>query len=150
MTDEVTPAEQATPIRRRSAWLSFIIILSFAGSGGGLLIAIASLIGGAFSSIFLKIPVIDAMLLDNLYGSWVYILIKILLYATSLTGVIFMWKLKRRGFWFYLDAQASLLIVPFIFLMEHGFAYLTDRLIVNVIFALFFIILYTLQLKNMD
>jgi hypothetical protein len=150
MVDEVTSAEQTLPIRKRSAWFSFIIILTFIGSGTGLLIAIASLIGGQFSAIFLKIPVLDAILLDDLYGSWLYILIKMLLYASSLTGAIFMWKMKRKGFWFYLATQALLLIVPFIFLVKPGIAYLIDRLFVNAIFTLFFVILFALQLKNMD
>ena len=148
--DEVNAAEKAIPARKRTSWLSFLIILSMVSSGVELIIGFASLIGGRFSGMFLKVPVLDAILLDNLYGNGLYISVKIILFALSLTGVIFMWKLKRLGFWFYLAAQVLLLIIPFILLTKPGIAYLLERLTVNVIFVLFFVILYSLQLKNMD
>jgi hypothetical protein len=137
------------PAGKRTVWLSTLLVLSFAGGTTGLLLAMVSLIGGQVEIFFRTIPVFDTILLEDASGNWFYILIKMILFALSLTAVAFMWKLKRLGFWFYFAAQIILLMIPFLFLSKLGFAYIGVRFIINTIFTLLFIMLYSIQFKRL-
>jgi hypothetical protein len=148
MEDVASPVQQQ-PQLKRTLWFSILLIISFAGSGAGLLLAFVSVIGGQMETFFRTLPGADTILIEDASGKWFYILLKILLFACSITGVAFMWKLKRIGFWLYLSAQAILLVIPFLFLNKLGYAYIGVRFIINTIFTLFFIMLYSIQLKRL-
>ncbi len=72
-----------------------------------------------------------------------------------LMGVLFMWKLKRIGYFPYFAGQIITWVIPFVLL--GGFGTLPAQLgnLVNVIYWVFslfplaFIVLYAFQLKNM-
>jgi hypothetical protein len=147
--EEVATPDQPRSIGRRPVWLSILLLLSFTGSMTGLFLALISGVGGQIESFFRTLPVFDTILLEDASGNWIYIVLKVVLFAGSITGVAFMWKLKRVGFWFYLASQVVLLVIPFLFLNKLGFAYIGVRFIMNVIFTLFFIMLYGIQLKRL-
>jgi len=141
---------QTELLRKRSAWLSFLIILTFIMVGIDFIVVFATAIGGWFSAFLSRIPIMDTMITEDSSGRWFFLLIKFIVLALLLTGAVYMWKLKRRGFWFYLTAQLLLLLIPFIFLLNLGIGYLLVRLLVNTIFSLFFVLLFLPQLKNMN
>ena len=144
--DSISPQE--APSRRRSAWLSFLILLTIINT----LISLAVLAASVFNAaaFFISIPVLDTLLIEDSAGGWMYLLAKLLAAGATLAGAVYMWKLKRIGFWYYLSAQVFLLSMPFLFLLDLGMGYLLVRLLVNSIFALLFVFLYLLQLKNMN
>ncbi len=72
----------------------------------------------------------------------------IVLSAISLLGVWMMWNLKRNGFWLYLFASVSALIVPIYFLGGSMTAILSVSIMGLI--TLIFIILYAVNLKHMN
>jgi|WetSurMetagenome_2_1015567.scaffolds.fasta_scaffold229984_2 hypothetical protein len=150
MIDEIAPPLKAERVRKRSSGLSFLLILTFIGSGIGFFMTIVLAFGGNWAGFFKTLPVVDTILRDDSIGNWLYIAVKIIIYGASLTGAVFMWKLKSPGFWIYFSAQILLLAIPFLFLRELGISYLLVRLLTNAVFTLLFIMLYAIRLKQMD
>jgi hypothetical protein len=149
MEEVASPVNPKLPVKR-TVWFSILLILSYAGGVTGLLIAVVSAVGGQVETFFKTLPVFDTILLEDSTGNWFYLLLKILLFAGSLTAVTFMWKLKRIGYWLYISVQIILLVIPFLFLNKLGFAYISVRFIMNTIFTLLFIMLYSVQLKRLS
>lgn len=137
-------------VKSRPFGLTIILILSFIGCCIGLLLAIASIFGGQIETFFNNLPVMDAILRDDSLGNKFYIALKLVFYCASFMGVFFMWKLRKKGFWIYLVTQISLLAIPFLFLAELGTSYLLVRLLINTVFLLLFIMLYSFYVKLMD
>jgi hypothetical protein len=75
-------------------------------------------------------------------------LAQFLLYAASLTGAILMFQLKKTGFYIYATAQILLLFVPAIFL---GFnLFVNIGILFSSVFTILFIALYAINLKKMN
>jgi len=71
----------------------------------------------------------------------------LILYSVSLLGAIFMFQLKRKGFYLYTAAQVLILLISPIFL---GWNFITAfDILVSGMFTALFIILYALNLKHM-
>ena len=64
------------------------------------------------------------------------------LYLGSLTGIIYMWKWKRTGFYVYLTAQIVIMLMPMFWLSANAFSS------INLIFTLLFVAIYALYLKS--
>jgi len=94
---------------------------------------------------FTKFPSLDSkMLLDFLQSAGKnYFLISAILYLISVTGVYFMWKLKKKGIHFYAIAQILLVILPLIFISTN-LSVLPNLIIVGA-----FIFMYSRHLKIM-
>lgn len=114
----------------RPVFLTVLCILTFIGSGLGLLFGLIGLFAaGAIESIAAYMPVgVDS-------GIFKSILLLVLM-AGSLYGAIQMWKLKKLGFYIYSGANVILLIMSF------G--------ILSLIFTALFIVLYYLNFKVME
>ncbi len=78
---------------KRSNFLSTLCILTFTGSGLGLLGAIFGIVGLSAIPLFsIVVGKFSLMIsLSNLFAS-----------ALCLSGAIMMWRLQLRGYWFYL------------------------------------------------
>ncbi|MBR1792660.1 MAG: hypothetical protein IJ764_03380 [Bacteroidales bacterium] len=76
-------------------------------------------------------------------GAFAYFLLSAILYGVSLTGAIFMWKLRRYGFHIYTIAQLLTLAMPVIFLGPNYFG------IGDAMLTFFFIIFYFFALRTL-
>jgi len=114
---------------QRPTFLTVLCILTFIGSGLGLLFGIIGLVAaGAIESVAAYLPVgVDSGIFKSI--------ITLILLAGSLYGAIQMWKLKKLGFYIYAAANVILLILNF------G--------IFGLIITAAFIIMYYLNLKVM-
>lgn len=122
--------EQNTQSNPRPVFLTVLCILTFIGSGLGLLFGLLGLVAaGAIESFAQYLPVgVDSGIFKSI--------ILIVMLAGSLYGAIQMWKLKKLGFYIYAAANVVLLIMSF------G--------IMGLIFTALFIVLYGLNLKHME
>ena len=66
-----------------------------------------------------------------------------ILYLTSLTGAIQMWKLRKIGFHMYVVSQLLIIILPLVYIKQFGFPY------IDVIITSIFVFLYSRNLKFM-
>ncbi len=122
--------EQNVQTNERPTFLTILCILTFIGSGLGVLMWLLGIFGlGAISSY-----------LTNFGGTTESGILKPILMlvfsGASLYGAIMMWNLKKMGFYLYVAAQV--LIVAF------GWS------IMALIFAVLFIVLYGLNLKHLQ
>ncbi len=117
-------------MEKRPVFLTVLCILTFIGSGLGLLFGLIGLVAaGAIESFAQYLPVgVDSGIFKSI--------ILIVMLAGSLYGAIQMWKLKKLGFYIYAGANVILLIMSF------G--------IFGLIFTALFIVLYGLNLKHMS
>lgn len=133
--------------KKRPTFLTVLCILTFIGSGLGILSGLLMLIAVSMADTLASIPGFGNAIEAASMGGPTYTIITLILSITSLYGAISMWGLKKIGFFLYLIAQILMLIVPFIFLPSiiamAGF-------IVSIIFTVGFIIMYAVNLKHLS
>jgi hypothetical protein len=141
-----TPESAQNPVKR-PVLLTVLCILTFVGSGMNL---VSSLFISAFYDVFVEIaaefadrfniPGVD--LLTSAGAN--FFLVSALCYAASITGAVFMMRLRKTGFHIYTISQILLVIAPmyFMHLPSPGFA--------DIFFSGLFIILYSANLKSMS
>ena len=118
-------------VKQRPTFLTVLCILTFIGSGLGVLFNLLGIFGlGALTGFLAKYggADIDSGILNPI--------LMLIFSAGSLYGAIMMWSLKKLGFYLYVAAQV--LIVAF------GWS------IMALIFAALFIVLYGLNLKHLE
>ncbi|WP_423127097.1 hypothetical protein [Gaoshiqia sp. Z1-71] len=64
------------------------------------------------------------------------------LYLLSLTGIVYMWKWRRTGFYLYLTAQIAIILMPLFRMSASVFSS------ANLIFTLLFVAIYAVYLKS--
>lgn len=156
---------------KRPTFLTVLCILTFIGSGWGILSELFSLITSGMVNQSVQMEqysqAIDQLsdsaasssFLSNLLSSSQEVVQASMMYSkqiaicglilsiVSLTGAILMFRLKRIGFCFYTAAQVLMLVVTPIFI---GFSWVAMAgVIFSGILALIFIIMYALNLKYM-
>ncbi len=119
-------------VRKRPTFLAVLCILTFIGSGLGLLFSLLALVAfGAIQGMLETLPITP-----ELGGSSMLLMaISVILSAGSLFGAILMWQLKKVGFFLYVAAQVIMLIVGFT--------------VFSLIITALFVILYALNLKHL-
>lgn len=128
--------------------LRLLCILTFIGSGFGLIVSILSLISIDLISFTKEIPGYTSVATNSFDAGINYIAIKIFLYAISIFSAILIWKHKISGFFIYTAAQLLLPAISFIFFpypLIHTFSIVIPELI----FSIAFILLYSLHLNLM-
>jgi len=158
--------ENTTTKVKRPEFLTVLCILSFAGLGIRILRSIADSVGGmvtsAFSPIYnevindLKTDMNDVPFpVENLLASvqklldhiTTFGLMRLSMSVIALIGVILMWNLKKEGFYIYAVFRILILLIPVIIL---GFNLFSMMMISSgIVFAILFIVLYSLNLKAM-
>ena len=116
----------------RPVLLTVLLILTFIGSGLGLLFGLIGLFTAGNASGFLSgIPGMPSTALTTgmIIGS-------IILAAASLIGAILMWQLKQIGFYLYTLAQIVALIITFTWF--------------GLVISAIFVVLYAIHLKYMS
>ena len=149
---------------KRPTFLTVLCILTFIGSGWGILSELFSLITAGMMNQSVQMDQladsgVSSSFLSGLLSSSQEVIQASMMYRTqiavcglilsviSLIGAVLMFRLKRIGFYFYTAAQVLMLGITPIFI---GFSLITiTSLIFSAIFALLFIILYAVNLKYM-
>ncbi len=139
MTEEPNNSTPPPPFfGKRPPTLTMLCILSFIGSGGT---ALSSLfLTMAYDIIPLALeqsPFPEAETVIELVkaAGRMFFLITGLLNLVSLTGVIYMWKLKKKGFHFYTLAQLLILAVPLLMIKGYQIPFTTFLLTATFIFG---------------
>lgn len=132
-TNEVSPASGS----QRPESLSIICILSFIGSGlasfSNLVIYFSfEMLFETYSSGGLNLPGAD--IIFSFSKSFYFT--SFIFYSASLTGVILMWKLKKKGFHVYAISQILLLILPTLYVKTDQFPLL--GILITGIFIMFY------------
>ena len=136
-------AEETT--NKRPTLVSVLCILSFIGSGLGVLFSLLGVIGvGALASFLENVPGLGDALAGSDAGAGIgLIVMNLILNAGTLFGAIMMWKMKKLGFWIYAGSYLLQFILPMI-LFSGRFS------IFGLIIMAAFIVLYGINLKKMD
>ena len=133
--------------KKRPGFLSVLCILTFAGSGLGMLGGLFTLIAASMADFLSTVPGFGNAIEAAAIAGTTYSVISVLLSFVSLLGAIFIWNLKKTGFWMYTVAQVAMLILPFLFLPSIlamvGF-------ILSVVFTAVFIILNAVNYKHLS
>lgn len=128
--------------------LRFLCLLTFLWSGMCLVAVVAVFVRGVLLTLVGAIPVIDSIIIEDTHGSNSYLLVKLLLCASTLTAAALMWKRRKGGLYVYLASQLALLIVPVVFLTHLGFNYLSVKFIIDSVFTALFMSLYIFQFSS--
>jgi hypothetical protein len=150
---------------KRPIFLGILSWLSFLGEGFGLLIVILSYrFSGANSVGNMEMEFNTNGELPEQYQKIIYSFMdfwviqhdqfysihisRMILLATSLLGVYFMYNLKRKGFYIYTVAQVLLVAIPFIFLASNPIG----QIIASMQFFIvgLFVFLYATQFKYLS
>jgi len=134
--------------RKRHWLLPVLCIMTFIGSGFGLVISLLSLINTGLIRFITQIPTFTSVATHIADAHFTYSIVKGLLYAFSIYGAALMFHNKRKGFFIYLFAQLMLPLISFFFLPYPKFQIATIVL-PEFIFAIAFIALYSLHLGSM-
>ena len=120
-------------IKKRPTFLTVLCILTFVGSGLGLLYGLLAIVAaGAIKGLLESIPGMSQMNGEGM----MLIVISAALSAASLFGAIMMWKMKKLGFYIYVAAQIAAVAISFT--------------VMGLIFSLLFLVLYFLNFKHME
>lgn len=125
---------------KRPGLLSVLCILTFIGSGLGILVyLLLAVAAGTLGAMLADIPGLGSMIAG---GGIAIFASGLILALASFFGALKMWKLKKMGFYIYTIAQVLMLIVPVIFGVPFS--------VMGAVFTALFIVLYGLNLKHMS
>jgi hypothetical protein len=162
--------ENQTQKENRPTFLTVICILSFIGLGMSVISNLMNLAFGTFSSSLYPLvqsgfeqalndidaadPAASAFV-EQIFTSILKLFevipllagIGLVLTAVALIGVIFMWNLKKTGFYLYTGAKVIMIFIPMILI---GVNFMSCMMAIGIFFgAAIFITLYALNLKAM-
>ncbi len=131
---------------KRPPGLAMLCILTFIGSGVSVISSIFVVL--AYDLIPLAaaqspVPNVEEMIELVLTAGRDFFMVMGLLYALSLLGAIYMWKLSKKGFHVYTSAQLVMLIVPLLMIKGYQTPFPTVLLTAS------FILAYGLNLRIM-
>ncbi len=127
--------------------LRVLAVLSWMGSLVSLVLLIALMFGGRSLAYACKLPLVDAMLRDDSAGGIWFILLKFVFILGSAAAVFFLWKSRKVGFWLYFGVQMILLLLPFLLIWNLGLEYILVKLLINAVFTILFILLFSFYYK---
>ncbi len=135
--------------KKRHWLLPVLCILTFIGSGFGILVSVLSLIDMDLLRFTINIPTYTSVITNIADSHYSYSIVSTILYFVSIIGAIYMWNLRKKGFFIYSLAQLALPTMSF-FYFPYPLAHTFSILIPNYIFAIAFIAMYSLHLKSMN
>jgi len=136
MIEENIATKNQVEAEERPTFLTVLCVLTFIGSGLGVLGGISMSLG--MGAMMAAIPGME----DVSAGGTTYFALGTVLAAASLFGAIQMWKLKKMGFFIYAGASVLGIIAPLIFGLPFS--------AMGAIFPILFIVLYYLNVKHMS
>ncbi len=151
MENNQSHLDNTTNEKKKKKWFfSLLLILTFLNCIIGIFVSLCLLFKIAFIEVFSTTPVIDMVIAEGKASGVFYHLLKVIITIGVFWGTLKMWKLKKSGFYIYLVTQLLILVLPFVFISGLGFWYIFVNSIINLIFLVLFIMLYTLQLDKME
>lgn len=130
----------------------FFLILLCALSGFSnllsLFVTLMVLINGKAAWFADSVPVMDIMAEELRHGSVVFCFIKAGVHLLCLFALVLLASGLRKGLIWYVLCQLLLLALPWLFLQSLGVSYLIMISAISMVFALFFIMLFTLALPK--
>ncbi len=126
--------------QKRPRVLEALCILSFIGSGGGMMLYLVAAIFYRKTEEF--IVKFSSMHFTEQVPALYFLLFSVL-FGISLFGVIWIWKLKKAGFYIYFTAQFVILIFPLLWIGKEAFSS------VALIFTAIFIVAYATQYNKL-
>lgn len=135
-------------LKKRHWLLPALCILTCIGSGFGLFISILSLINLDLIRFIINIPTFTSVATNIADSHFSYSIVRGILYVLSITGALYMWKLKKKGFFIYTASQLLLPLISF-FYFPYPLMQTATIVIPDYIFAVAFIALYSLHLSSM-
>ncbi len=158
--------EQVTNTKKRPAFVTVLGILGFIGVGWQIVSGVMSMLAGAVTSAVSDVATEGLNNLDNVEGMNVegtqalndlassatsslttLGIINIVAALVCLLGVIWMWGLKKKGFFVYAIGE---LAAPIASVILVGFGFGGAMAMAMMIFPIIFIILWGLNLKHMS
>jgi hypothetical protein len=156
--EAVEQPQQAAPAQERPTFLTVLCILSFIGVGIQIIQGLISLFAKGAGSMIMEaaeslegyeeVPGTEYIEESLSYASTLGI-VSILAALVCLWGVIWMWNLKKTGYYIYIVGELAPVIVSFILV---GFGSFLGGFfaMIGLIFPVLFIILYGLNVKHMS
>lgn len=146
MTEEVNAqatTQSTAQTGKRPAIVTVFCILSFIGSGFGIIMWLFFLIG--LGSILSFLGSVGIGGIGG--GSTAFLAIMAVLNIGTLIGAIMIFRMKKTGFYIYAVSYLAQIIVPIVFV---GFFFSIGWLIQGIVIPAAFIIVYGSQMKNMS
>jgi len=128
--------------------LTTLCLLTFIGSGFGLIVSILSMISLDFIYFTQDIIGYTSVLTNTQDASFGFIIAKTALYILILYAAYQMLNRKRKGFWLYIAGQVLLIIISFLF-FPYPYLVTFSIVIPEIIFSVAFIFLYAIQYNEM-
>ncbi|HOY30837.1 MAG TPA: hypothetical protein PKW80_03060 [Bacteroidales bacterium] len=135
-------------VTRPPGFLYLLCFLSVISNVISVIVSVILLSGSKAGCFLNSLPVIDIMAEELKHGSVLCHLLKIGLHLLCIFAVVLMGKRLKKGFVLYVCCQLALLAIPWIFLLQLGTGYLLMSTSISLIFALFFIMLFSLYLPD--
>jgi hypothetical protein len=158
--------EQVTNTKKRPAFVTVLGILGFIGVGWQIVSGVMSMLAGAVTSAVSDVATEGLENLDNVEGMNVegtqalndlassatsslttLGIVNIVAALVCLLGIIWMWGLKKKGFFVYAIGEIA---APIATVVLVGFGFGGAMAMVGMIFPVIFIILWGLNLKHMS
>ena len=158
--------EQVTNTKKRPVFVTVLGILGFIGVGWQIVSGVMSMLAGAVTSAVSDVATEGLSNLDNVEGMNVegtealndlassatsslttLGIVNIVAALVCLLGVIWMWGLKKKGFFVYAIGEIA---APIATVVLVGFGFGGAMAMVGMIFPIIFIILWGLNLKHMS
>jgi len=133
---------------KRHWLLPVLCVMTFIGSGFGLIVSLLSLIHTDYIRFITQIPTYTSVATNIADAHFAYSIIKAALYCLSIIGAWLMLKSNKKGFYFYGAAQLLLPLISFIF-FPYPLLQTATIVLPEYIFAIAFIALYSLHLSSM-
>lgn len=156
--ETVEQPQQEPAKNERPTFLTVLCILSFIGVGFAIISGLISLFAGSAGSMIMdaaeslegyeEVPGMDLVESSMDYASTLGI-VSIVAALVVLWGVIWMWNLKKTGYFIYIIGELTPVIVSFI-LVGFGSFLGGFMAMIGLIFPVLFIILYGLNVKHMS
>lgn len=158
--------EQVTNTKKRPAFVTVLGILGFIGVGWQIVSGVMSMLAGAVTSAVSDVAVEGLENLDNIEGMNVegtealndlassatsslttLGIVNIVAALVCLLGIIWMWGLKKKGFFVYAIGEIA---APIATIVLVGFGFGGAMAMIGLIFPVIFIVLWGLNLKHMS
>ncbi|HNZ42259.1 MAG TPA: hypothetical protein PLI16_08245 [Bacteroidales bacterium] len=142
--------ETSIPVSTGKHSFFLILLCVFSGFSNllSLFVTLMVLIYGKSVFFVDSVPVIDIMAEELRHGSIVFYFIKAGVHILCLFALVKLTRGLRKGLILYALCQLLLLALPWLFLQSLGVSYLIMITAISLIFALFFIMLFSLALPK--
>ncbi len=138
-------------MKTRKKSILFVALCAMSAMGGafGVLLGVLSIIDLDLISFASYVPGYTSIKSLTYGASSLYPYAKVVLYGLSFAGVIMMFQLHKRGFYFYAVAQIILLIIPYLMWNQlAALVFFSD--LPDMIFTFAFIGAYSIYLPTMN